>query len=89
MFLQARESEIFHPCKQLQSTYIRLPKFKQLYSFNYLTEEAFFLSIQLKQSKTGSDIAYSGDTLVEIVSNKSLYAWFISKTYFFTPKRCF
>lgn len=47
MFLQARESEILHPCKHLQSTYIRLPKFKQLYSFNNLTVEAFFLSIQL------------------------------------------
>lgn len=88
MFLQARESEILHPCKHLQSTYIRLPKFKQLYSFNYLTVEAFFLSIQLEQSRTGSNIAYC-DTLVEIVSNRSLYAWFISKTYFFTPKRCF
>lgn len=63
-------------------------KFKQLYSFNNLTVEAFFLSIQLEQSRTGSNIAYC-DTLVEIVSNKSLYAWFISKTYFFTPKRCF
>lgn len=50
MFLQARKSEILHPCK---TEYIYNPqifgfqKFKQLYSFNYLTEEAFFLSIQL------------------------------------------
>lgn len=49
MFLQARESEILNPCKieNIYYTNIRLPKFKQLYSFNYLTEEAFFLSIQL------------------------------------------
>lgn len=53
MFLQARESEIFHPCKHLQSTYIRLPKFKQLYSFNYLTVEVF--SYQFNFNSQGQD----------------------------------